>query len=271
MAKPLKYDSKTMATDRAGHFNLRRGVGIVTLLSFIVSLALLVATGLSAAQQDGAEQSEPATPTEPNNAGSGSEEKTDTLKAMQNGPLVVPVYPRGIKTKDAPVSTGLRDSYIIMKDGSALSVADWILGSLTKNDTGIDMSDYENRLFLGQVARAMVGMDEDLVHHSFVDVRPTITFSAPPPPGAAMQALQGVVGLVGGAIFSGTPEGWHPAKTGGAFSPLQMSGGNAAILFEGQFSGAMMHSVEDIRDAGIYQIMLNDAKKAAEAAKADRR
>ena len=176
------------------------------------------------------------------------------------GPLIVPVFPRQLKKQEKPVSTDLRDSYIILEDGSALSVADWILGSLTKNNTGVGMSDYENRLFLGQVARAMVGMNENLVHHSFVHVRPTTSFLPPAPPGKAMQALQGFVGLVGGVIFAGTPEGWHPAKTGGAFSPLQRSGGDAAILFEGQFSGAMLHSVEDIRDAGIYQIMVDEQK-----------
>lgn len=180
---------------------------------------------------------------------------------LPKGPLVVPVFPRGRrKIEDLPVSTDLRDSYILLEDGSALSVADWILGSLNKDKAGASMSDYENRLFLGQVARAMVGMDEKLVNHSYVYTQPTVSYKPTPPPGPAMQALQGVVSLIGGAIFSGTPEGWHPAKTGGAFSPLQRSGGDAAILFEGQFSGAMLHSVQDIRDTGIYQIMLDDQK-----------
>ena len=180
---------------------------------------------------------------------------------LPKGPLVVPVFPRGRKKiEDLPVSTDLRDSYVLLEDGSALSVADWILGSLDKDKSGAAMSDYENRLFLGQVARAMVGMDEKLVNHSYVYTRPTVSFNPPPPPGPAMQALQGVVSLIGGAVFSGTPEGWHPAKTGGGFSPLQHSGGDAAILFEGQFSGAMLHSVQDIRDAGVYQIMLEEQK-----------
>jgi len=236
-------------------------VGIAILVGFIVSLLFLIAAGFA-----GAEAQQPAPKPEGDDQADKQPAETEpAVIAPYNfgGPLVVPVFPRGSLAPDAPVSTDMRDSYILLEDGSVLSVADWILGSLNKDRAGVGMTDYENRLFLGQVARAMVGMDEKLVNHSYIYTRPTVTYKAPPPPGGAMQVLQGVVGLIGGAIFSGTPEGWHPAKSGGAFSPLQRSGGDAAILFEGQFSGAMLLSVEDIRDAGIYQIMLDDARKEA--------
>ena len=228
----------------------------------LASLFLALFGSLSAIGQDEIQTGETQGPSEQSLPTVKLSATTGVLPAK--GPLIVPVFPRGSKTGDAPVSTDLRDSYILLEDGSALSVADWILGSLNKDKAGAAMSDYENRLFLGQVARAMVGMDEDLVHHSFVNVRPTVKFAPPPPPGAAMQALQGVVNLVGGAIFSGTPEGWHPAKTGGAFSQLQHSGGDAAILFEEQFSGAMLHSVQDIRDTGTFQNMLDEQKAKLE-------
>ena len=230
-------------------------------------LLLLAGFGGVAAQESVEDAPQPeATSVQKDGQRSVKDPEVPNVLSGLNGPLVVPVFPRGFKNKDLPASTDLRDSYIMMEDGSALSVADWILGGLTKNDTGAGMSDYQNRLFLGQVARAMVGMDEKLVNHSFIYTRPTVSFRPPPKPGQAMQTLQTIVGAVAGVILPGTPEGWHPAKTGGAFSQLQQSGGDAAILFEGQFSGAMLHSVQDIRDTGVYQIMLDEqkAKLAAE-------
>jgi len=233
-------------------------VPIVIFVGIVVSLLFLLAAGFGAAEAQPSDLADTA-----GDPPDTAPEKQIAQTPQFGGRLVVPVFPRGTPGVDAPVSNDLRDSYILLEDGSVLSVADWILGSLSKNDTGVGMSDYQNRLFLGQVARAMVGMDEKLVNHSYVYTGPTISYRPPPKPGAAMQALQGVVGLIGGAFFPGTPEGWHPAKSGGAFSPLQRSGGDAAILFEEYFSGAMLQSVEDIRDASIYQIMLDDARKAA--------
>lgn len=255
MAKPLKYDSKLMPEGKVDEFRLGLAVRLVAVLSLIVSLLFLVAAGLAAAQDADADADDPAVEPASDRPELGSEDQKQT---RQSGPLVVPVYPKGIKKGDAPVSTDLRDNYILLEDGSALSVADWILGSLKKDEAGVGMTDYENRLFLGQVARAAVGMDEDLVHHSYVNIAPTVTYKAPPPPGAAMQALQSVVGMVGGMIFSGTPEGWHPAKTGGSFSPMMKTGGGATVLFNEQFNEAIMHSAGDIRELGTMQNMLDE-------------
>ena len=253
MARPLKYGRSFAKGDDRGQTGLLSLARLLVILSFGLSLAVLIAVGLTADDSDDAETDRDASLSGravPPNPKLGS-------------PLVVPVYPRGTKTKGSPISTDLRDSYIILKDGSALSMADWILGSLKKDASGIAMTDYENRLFLGQVARAAVGLDEDLVHHSYVHVAPTVTFRAPPPPGAAVQTLQAVLGV----FLPGTSEGWHPAKTGGAFSPVMKSGGGGAILFEGQFHDALMQTASEFKELGTMRIMLREAEKAQEAGK----
>jgi hypothetical protein len=181
-----------------------------------------------------------------------------------SGALYVPVYP-GMKRKeasvqpDAPLMQSLGNSYILLEDGSALSMADWILAGLDRNQVGADMSDYESRLFLGQVARAMVGESEDLTHQSLVYTAPTVRYQTPPPP-KGMEALwKNAVGLVASVILPGTPEGWSPTNTGGGFSPVMTTGDGAAILFQGQFYEAIMHTAGDFKEQGTYQSMLKAA------------
>jgi len=255
MARPLKYGRSFAKDGDKGQAGLLNPARLLILLSFALSLAVLIAVGLTADDGNDAET---------NQGGSLSNRVVPPKTNPTSGsPLVVPVYPRGTKMKGSPISTDLRDNYIILEDGSALSMADWILGSLKKDASGIAMTDYENRLFLGQVARAAVGLDEGLVHHSYVNVAPTVTFRAPPPPGAAIQTLQAVLGV----ILPGTSKGWHPAKTGGAFSPMMKSGGGGAILFEGQFHNTLMHTASEFKELGTMRIMLKEAEKAREAGK----
>lgn len=246
MARHIENDSKCKGRTESGGLSapsINRLLAILSTVSLAISLLLLVAAGASA--QESADDE----------SGRDSEETATTA------PLVVPVYPRGTKTEDAPIGTDLQDSYIIMKDGSALSVADWILGSLKKDSAGADMSDYESRLFLGQVARAMVGMDETLVRQNYVYLAPTVGYRPPPPPKGAMRALQAVTGLITSALLPGTPSDWHPAKSGGAFSPMMKSGGDAAILFEEQFHNALMQTAGDFKEQGTMRIMLEEAQR----------
>ncbi len=51
--------------------------------------------------------------------------------------LTVPVFPRK-EREETPVykSGDLRDSYIQLENGSVISMADWILGSLNKDKAG---------------------------------------------------------------------------------------------------------------------------------------
>jgi hypothetical protein len=180
---------------------------------------------------------------------------------LSKGALVVPVYPRkSLRPNKTIKIEDLQDSYIVLKDGSALSMADWILGGLNKDTMGAGMSDYENRLFLGQVARAMVGADEDMVHASLVNVRPTVRYKVAPPPKGFEGAARSFASLIVGTILPGTPAGYDPAKAGGAFAPRVKSGGDAATLFENQFHNAMMHSVDDLRNSGINQDILEKAR-----------
>lgn len=200
-----------------------------------------------------------------NGAAAQSNSDDEARGTQKDGPLVVPVFPK-MKKKDPsddsevalPKGADLRDSYIIMEDGSVLSVGDWIKGSLTKNDTGIGMSDYQNRMFLGQVARAMVGQDETMVNRSVVSVGPIRRYQAPAPISKPLQALQGLLGM----IMPGDSYQWSPATDGGAFSRRVATEGGAAILFEEQFSEAVQQTAADFQETGAMINMLNAYKKA---------
>ena len=162
---------------------------------------------------------------------------------LSSGALYVPVYPKAKEFdpeqfKKAPLSQSLGSSYILLEDGSALSVADWILGGLNKNQFGADMSDYESRLFLGQVARAMVGKNQDLTHQSLVYTGPTVSYRLPPPPKGFEAVWKNVAGLVMSTILPGTPDDFDYSKTGNSFSKSMIAGDGAAILFQNQFHGS---------------------------------
>ncbi len=219
--------------------------------SVVILLAALV--GAAHAQDESADE--------------GDSDKVAATPApgLSGDALVVPVFPRLGDKKDPsddsepklPAGVDLRDSYIIMEDGSVLSTADWIKGSLLKNQTGVGMSDYQNRLFLGQVARAMVGMDENQVNHSIVSVGPPVPFE-PKTISKPLQMIEGVFRMF--VPGSGGYE-WDPAKSGGSFDRRLATNGGAAFQFEGQFSGAVQQTAAEFQEYGTMMNMLNDYKK----------
>jgi len=227
-----------------------RGILIKSLLmlSFVSSILILIVLAFSSRAM----------------ASDASSDKADTGLSVPSSTanLIVPVYPRASDEKASlPEGADLRDSYIIMEDGSALSVADWILGGLNKDKAGADMSDYESRLFLGQVARAAAGMDEQLVNRSLVNTRPTLSYKAPVKPGPAMQALESVVGLVVNTIIPGRPYDWDASKSGGAFNHLMKTGNTGTANFENFFEEAMMWTAQDFKTLGTMQIMAKEQGK----------
>jgi hypothetical protein len=212
---------------------------ITLVMAFLILLFTLATIAMAQADSQSSEKQEPRV----------------TTKLPSSG-LVVPVYPRFKQPEGAVDITALKDSYIIMDDGSVLSVADWLLGSLNKSEVGAGMSDYQNRLFLGQVARAAVGLDETLVHTSFRDAGPLRPFR-PKGLSAPMAATHGILSMV----IPGLAPKWSPAVTG---KPTLMSieqvdyGVGGAILFGEQFSRALFETTEDF----IYQgQMLNMLKE----------
>lgn len=180
------------------------------------------------------------------------------------GPLSVPVFPRSENmSKALPEGADLRDSYIQLEDGSVLSVADWILGGVRKDSAGAGMSDYESRLFLGQVARAMVGMDENMVNRSLVHARPTRTY-VPVQNAPALEAAEWIFRSI---LLPGTPKNYSPATTGGAFSPTMITGNTGTASFEDEFLRAINTSRDDFRETGTLMNMLNGQKKRMEASR----
>ncbi len=178
--------------------------------------------------------------------------ETGTGKTPES--LVVPIYPR-FDPEDRPVSIeNLKDTYITLDDGAVVSMADWLLGSLNKSKLGVGMSDYENRLFLGQVARAAVGMKQDLVYRSFQDSGPARSFIPHTPP-APVQIARGLLSMFVPALAPG----WTPATDG---KPVLIDrsdyGRDSAIQFEKQFSETLLLSTEDFIYRGQQIKMLED-------------
>ncbi len=221
------------------------------ILSFVASLIILGAAAMPASANDEATA------------------ETRSAQSVQyntpKGPLSVPVFPRGTNSeKKLPEGADLRDSYIVLKDGSVLSAADWIIGSLKKDAAGMDMSDYENRLFLGQVARAAVGMDENLVNRSLVHATPTLAFKAAPAPKGIEAVGLSLASLVVNTILPGTPKGYDASKMGGAFSPTMKARGDTTLLFDRWFNDAMNQTVAEFKEAGTMQIMRNEQQRKFE-------
>lgn len=199
-------------------------------------------------------------------ADASAEDDSEEQASQPQGPLVVPIYPE-FRTDDKeetpklPEGADLRDSYIVLEDGSVLSVADWILGSLNKNDTGIGMSDYQNRLFLGQVARAMAGMDENLITRNVVNTGPAVPYTEREL-AAPVQILKALKSM----LFPEMPKNWSPATSGGGFTRNRWQEGHAAILFERQMSEAMERNSGELWESGTMQTMLKEHIKASEKA-----
>ena len=182
-------------------------------------------------------------------------------KAQQSQPslpsLNVPVYP-GFKPENRPIDIeSLRDSYIVLEDGAVLSLADWVLGSLNKSDIGIGMSDYQNRLFLGQVARAAVGMKQDLVYRSFEDAGAPRQFIPHRPP-QPVQVAQGLLSMVVPAFRPN----WSPAVSGKPTLRDRFDRGrHNSIHFDGQFADSLAQTTEQFSYQGRLAIMLEEFKQ----------
>lgn len=186
-------------------------------------------------------------------------------------PLVVPIFPRSDddkkkpsldSNKKMPAGADLRDSYIVMEDGSVLSMADWVLGGLSKNSTGVGMSDYQNRLFLGQVARAMAGQSEDLIYRSVVDAGPPRRYHPGPKQSLASQLTQFVIGQFVPGLFFDMPD-YDPSKMGGGFDPRRRTAGEGAIQFDGQFYDAYELSNGEFHERGTMMNMLRSYEQEA--------
>jgi len=235
----------------------RRRRLVVMIIALVLSVAILLAALVNGAYAQAEAKPQAETQEAP--------EPQMTKETFPDGPLVVPVFPR-LREKKAPsddsepklpAGDALNGSYIILEDGSMLTMGDWIKGSLTKGQTGAGMSDYQNRLFLGQVARAMAGMDENMVSRSVVSVGPPVPFK-PNTISKPMQMIPGVFRM----IVPGT-DGyeWDPATSGGGFDRRVATAGGAAVQFEGQFGAALAQTAEEFQETGTMLNMLEAYKK----------
>lgn len=218
-----------------------------TVLSVFAFFVLLLAVSFSAwAQADsvsGADQK-------------SEEQSSQDATVTSDDHLIVPIFPRGQKPKNTEDLSSLKDSYIVMQDGSVLSVADWVLGSLNKSNIRAGMSDYENRLFLGQVARAAAGLDEEMVLHSFRHAGPPRDYTPHTPP-EVLQIAQGYLSM----LIPALSPNWTPAVDSNApkLGNGLERGFTGTILFENQFSDALNQTAEEFSYNGTIFTMLKEA------------
>lgn len=172
-------------------------------------------------------------------------------------PLNVPVYPR-FQPENRPVDIeSLRDSYIVLEDGAVLSLADWVLGSLKKSETGAGMSDYQNRLFLGQVARAAVGMKQDLIYRSYRDAGPLRSF-VPHRPSQPAQVAQGFLSYFVPAFRPN----WTSETSGKPTLGKDLDRGlYNSIHFDVQFADSLRQTTERFSYPARLKSMLEDFKR----------
>ena len=176
-----------------------------------------------------------------------------------NAPLIVPIYPRFDKEKALKSIEDLRDAYIVMDDGAVVSMADWVLGSLNKSEVGAGMSDYQTRLFLGQVARAAAGFEQDLVYRSFEDAGPPRHY-VPHTPSETLQATQGILSM----FIPALAPGWKPVVPEPTLANDVGVNSAGTLLFDRQFKDAMYESSRDLIESGRFQNMLKEAEKASQ-------
>lgn len=182
----------------------------------------------------------------------------ETEASESNAPLIVPIYPRFDKEKALKSIEDLRDAYIVMDDGAVVSMADWVLGSLKKSDVGAGMSDYQTRLFLGQVARAVAGLEQDLVYRSFEDAGPPRSY-VPHTPSETLQATQGILSM----FIPALAPGWKPVVPEPTLANDVAGDNGGTLLFDRQFKDAVYQSSRDLIESGRLQNMLKEAEKAS--------
>lgn len=181
-----------------------------------------------------------------------SETDTSIQGQQADGPLVVPVVPRLEPGDLPPTVESLKDSYVVMDDGSVITLADWVLGALSKSSPRAGMSDYENRLFLGQVARAAMGLPQDMIHRSHTDPGAPRPFVPHTPP-APLQAAQGLLAMVIPALAPN----WSPVVPEPGLSDIANRGNGGTIQFDAQFSEAMFLVNEDFIYEGRLRNMMS--------------
>ncbi|WP_308911805.1 hypothetical protein [Pseudokordiimonas caeni] len=181
-------------------------------------------------------------------------------------PLVVPVYPRGAERPQAPASPdgmptlGIEDTYIVLEDGAVVSMADWVLAAIRRGTPGAGMSDYENRFFLGQVARAMVGEDQKMVSRAR---------TLPATPGDALgPAYKGMSWADLAAAFRHTP--YAKPESGGAYTGgIVSTAGNAFITPGSEALASLVanpleelagRQIDEWREKGLANRKIEDAK-----------
>ena len=67
--------------------------------------------------------------------------------------------------------------------------------------------------------------------------------------------------IIPGLVHPDAFKDYDPSKAGGALNPRMRTAGDAAVLFEEQFEGALTWSISDIKERGTMMNMLEDYKK----------
>lgn len=239
-----------------------RAVPIWRCTLLVLALALVVSMQCAVAESPAALDLE----SEMASRGAPKRSAPEDLPQPSVSVLRVPVFPTA---PDMPAVTidDVANGYIVLDDGAVLTVRDWVLGALNKDMKGHQMTDYDNRLFLGQVARAAAGLDQTLVDRTPGAAGPPRRYTEAVP--TAGQAFgQAVVGALC-MILCGPPDNTSLARgiSGGGFNPantVKPAGQLLTWLGEDWFAQDMQAVTLDFKDAGILKTMVKDAERTGD-------
>lgn len=184
------------------------------------------------------------------------------ITAATSSQVRIPVFPSAPKEKAEGVEEML-ESYIMLEDGSVLTFGDWIVGALNKDKAGHLMSDYDRRLFLGEMARAGVGVYGPLVDRTpgaYAAARRAFTI-APETTGQLVKRYARPLLCA----FGCTPDTSLPlGMVSRTFMATTASGGEGpTALFRSQFDDwfaeSLAISAADYRDLGVLRQQMKDA------------
>jgi hypothetical protein len=193
--------------------------------------------------------------------------------------LNVPVYPRGSQSSK-PLSDidDLHDQYILLNDGSVISMADWVLGALRKSDLNREMSDLDRRLFMGEVARNMIREGRILGVRPAVPIKPEAEDEEKYQEPEAGQPSSGFglfsdktayllkpppSPLIDNGVLNGPPIGLFN-DVSGTSDPAEINGGKIRLLPD-EFETFLDFHRHEWQEQGTYLNMLEKYKKTLKA------
>ncbi len=150
-----------------------------------------------------------------------------------------------------PLQDALEGSYIFLDDGAVLSLADWIIGGLSKNNIKAGASDYDMRLFLGKPALSMLKQSTNKHFQNAASQSSFLNFNTH----KWNTSTYRLPSSEASKVFNINTHGIYAT-----IDPTGSSSGYEITLLEDPYLTAFSRAVDDFKEYGIYQKMIRDYK-----------